>query len=77
MWTSLATYLAALPDHYDAHDAYHHAEDAMDGAWELTRQELRRSLPGVLNPVQLRLLPGFVRLLYNAKSPVKIRVFIN
>lgn len=77
VWTTLAKYLAALPDVYDARDAYRHADQATDAAWEMTRLDLQRTLPAILNPVQLQLLPSIVRLLYNAKTPVRIRIFIN
>ena len=76
IWTSLARYLAALPDAYDSRAAYRHAEDAIDAAWELTRTDLRRVLPTILNPVQLELLPSIVKTVYNAKQPMHIRIFI-
>ena len=76
VWTGLAIYLADLPDRYDAAVAYKRAEEATDGAWELTRLDLRRALPGILSTVQLQLLPSLVRTVYLAKEPLHIRVFI-
>jgi hypothetical protein len=76
VWTSLATYLADLPDRYDAHDAYKRAEDTIDGAWELTRLDIQRTLTTILNPVQLQLVPPVVRTLVTSQQPVHIRVFI-
>ncbi len=76
VWTAVANYLAGLPDRYDPHDAYKHAEDAIDGAWEMTRVDLKQTLPTILNPIQLQLLPGVVKSLVNSTGPVRIRVFI-
>jgi hypothetical protein len=76
VWTTLATYLAALPDRYDAHDAYKHADDAINGAWELTRLDLKQNLPAILNPVQLQLVPSVVKTLVNSTGPLRIRIFI-
>jgi hypothetical protein len=75
-WTSLATYLAALPDRYDAHDAYKRAEDTIDAAWELTRRDVQRTRTTILNPVQLQLVPPVVRTLVTSQQPVHIRVVI-
>lgn len=77
LWTSLANYLAELPDQYDAHQAYKRAEDAIDGAWELTRLDLQSTLPSILNAVQMQLVPPVVKTLVNSKQPVHIRIFIN
>jgi hypothetical protein len=76
VWTAVANYLAELPDRYDSHGAYRRAEDAIDGAWEMTRVDLKQNLPAILNPVQLQLLPGVVKSLVNSTGPVRIRVFI-
>ncbi len=76
VWNTLATYLANLPDQYDAHEAYRRAEEGIDGAWELTRVDLQRHLPEILNPVQLQLIPSVVKTLINSQGPVRIRLFI-
>jgi hypothetical protein len=76
VWNTLATYLANLPDQYNAHEAYKRAEDGIDGAWELTRVDLKRTLPTILNPVQLQLIPGVVKSLVDSQGPVRIRLFI-
>ena len=76
VWNTLATYLANLPDQYDAREAYRRAESGIDGAWELTRVDLQRTLPEILNPVQLQLIPSVVRSLVNSTGPVRIRLFI-
>jgi len=76
VWNTLATYLANLPDQYNAHEAYRRAEEGIDGAWELTRVDLQRHLPEILNPVQLQLIPSVVKTLINSQGPVRIRLFI-
>ncbi len=76
VWTSLANHLANLPDSYDPHDAYTRASGTIDGAWELTRDVLKRSLPGILNPVQIQLLPSVVKTLLDSTGPLRIRIFI-
>jgi hypothetical protein len=76
VWTTLSTYLAGLPDRYEPHDAYKRAEDAIDGAWELTRLDLKQNLPAILNPVQMQLIPSVIRTLVNSTGPVRIRLFI-
>lgn len=76
VWTSLAAYLADLPDRYDVHAAYTRASDGIDGAWELTRADLKKTLPGILNPVQLQLAPPIVKTLMDSNGPLHIRVFI-
>ncbi|MHB1861876.1 MAG: TonB-dependent receptor [Gemmatimonadaceae bacterium] len=76
LWTDLAQYLADLPDHYDAAQALKRASDATDAAWEITRLDVQKTFKGVLSPVQLQLLPGIASMLYNAKEPLHIRMFI-
>lgn len=76
LWTNLSTYLAGLPDRYDSHAAYKRAEDAIDSAWEMTRMDLKKNLPAILNEVQVPLLPSVVKTLVNSTGPLRIRVFI-
>ncbi len=76
LWTDLANYLAQLPDEYDAAAALKRSSKATDDAWELTRQDVKKELPTVLTPVQLQILPGIVKTLYESKEPLHIRMFI-
>jgi hypothetical protein len=76
VWTSIATYLANLPDSYDSREAYSKASASIDSAWELTRADLQASLPRILNPVQMQLLPPIFRNLIDSKGPLHIRIFI-
>jgi hypothetical protein len=75
LWTDLVTYLDALGPGYDTKAVLKRQEDATDAAWELSRQEAHKSLPTVLSPIQLKLLPWPAGMLYEAKAPVHIRVF--
>jgi hypothetical protein len=77
LWTTLATSLTNLPDSYNPHDAYTKASDTIDGAWEMTRDDLQKSLPGILNQVQMQLLPPLIRNIIDSKGPLHIRVYIN
>jgi hypothetical protein len=42
----------------------------------MTRVDLKRTLPTILNPVQLQLIPGVVKSLVDSQGPVRIRLFI-
>ncbi|HVZ78443.1 MAG TPA: carboxypeptidase-like regulatory domain-containing protein [Gemmatimonadaceae bacterium] len=75
LWTALADYMASLPDDYDAAAALKRSEDATDAGWELSRQDLQKTLRAILTPVQLAILPFPAKLLYDAKEPVHIRMF--
>ena len=57
-WTELSSWLAALPDHFDANAAMQRQEATIDAVWEMVRVEVQAKLPGVLSPVQLQMLPG-------------------
>lgn len=77
MWTSLAEYLANLGDNFDAADALKRQEQVIDDVWEMSRQDVQRTLPAILSPVQLELLPWPASLLYTSKEKVKIRIFMS
>ena len=42
----------------------------------MTRLDLKQTLPAILNPVQLQLVPNVIRTLVNSTGPVRIRIFI-
>lgn len=77
LWISLADYLAALPDQFDTKEALRQQEAAVDSAWEYTRLDVKRTLPPVLSPVQLRILPWPAKMLYESKGKVMIRIFVS
>jgi hypothetical protein len=71
----VSEYLAALPDNFDSKEALRRQEDAVDAAWEHTRVDVQRTLPEILSPVQMRLLPQLIDYLMKAKGKVEIRMF--
>jgi hypothetical protein len=75
IWTSVAQYLSALPDNFDAGEAFRRTDGATDDAWEITRLAVQRDYKEILTPNQLLLLPLFSRQLYNARDPVHFRFF--
>ncbi|MEO7043217.1 MAG: hypothetical protein ABI035_13220, partial [Gemmatimonadaceae bacterium] len=72
---TLSEYLSALPDDFDSADALQHQENAVESAWELTRNDLNKTLPNILNPIQLKLLPGFWGFLMRSKGKTAIRYY--
>lgn len=75
LWTDLATYLAAQPDHYDAQAVFKRQETAIDKGWEITWNE-RTTIKSILSPIQLRMVPQFVTMLINSEKVPKMRVYI-
>lgn len=76
IWSDLSAYLASLPDHYSTADALTRQEASIDAAWELTKVDVQRTLPRVLSPIQMRLLPGEAAYLMRTKGKVGIRLFL-
>jgi hypothetical protein len=70
-WTALAKEFAALPDDFDARRTLEHQEAVIDSVYDLVRVEVRRVLPSVLTPVQLRLLPPLTRYLLEHEGPLR------
>lgn len=75
IWTPVTVYLAGLGANFSAKDAAERQEQATDSVWEYTRLDLQRTLPAILSPIQLTLLPGNTRYLYTSKKRVRIRMF--
>jgi hypothetical protein len=75
VWTALSEYLASLGDDYDPTEALKKQEAAVDEGWEISRLDVQRTLPKILSPIQLKLLPGIPALLYKAKEKIQIRMF--
>lgn len=73
IWSALATYLAGLGEDYDSNIALSRAESATSEVWELSRLDIQRTLPGILNPIQLRLMP--VAGLFRARTPILGRTY--
>jgi hypothetical protein len=75
LWKPFADYLANLPDQFDVTEVVKRQEELTDAAWEITRLEVQRTLPKILTKIQLSLLPGTARALYNATKPVHMRTY--
>ncbi len=76
VWTALSEYLASLPDQYSPAEALNRQEAAVSAGWELTKVDVQRTLPTILSPIQLRLLPGVAAYLMRTKGKVGIRLFL-
>lgn len=68
---SLANYLAGMGDEYAAREALRRQNQALDQVWELGHVDVRRTLPSILNTLQLRLLPYPASMLYAMDPNVK------
>ena len=76
VWQSLGQYLYALPDNFDPADALKRQESDVQAAWDLARDDVKKTLPQILSPIQMKLLPWIPALLIKATGPVKIRMFM-
>ena len=76
VWTALSEYLAGLGDDYNPADALKKQEAAVDQGWEVSRLDVQRTLPRILSPIQLKLLPWESAMLFKAKEQVHIRIFM-
>ena len=75
-WGRFASKLAATGDDYDLAALVKQQVAATDEAWEIARVEAQTTLPKILTPTQLKILPGNSSTMYNAKEPIKgIRYF--
>ncbi len=75
VWTDLTTWMAGLPDRFDAKAVLQRQEATIDAVWEMGRMELQTQLPKVLSPVQLQILPGWSKSFYTSKSMKGTRFF--
>lgn len=71
LWTDFATYMADLPDQYDAEEAYRRQEVTTDAAWRLAWEDVRATLPVILSPIQLKLLPSWAKTFLHMDKPPK------
>ncbi len=76
LWNSLGEEFAALGDEYNSAEALKRQEAAVDEGWEISRLDVQQTLPRILSPIQIRLLPWEAALLFKAKQKVQIRVFM-
>jgi hypothetical protein len=68
LWTDLARYVSSLDNSFDSAEAFRRQEDTLDRGWEIAWNAVR-GMNGILNPVQLRLLPLWAGMLHRAPTP--------
>jgi hypothetical protein len=69
-WGTWAEVLASAPDRYNVSELVDRQHRLIDEAWEIARQEAHTTLPKILSPVQLKLLPGNAAFIYRADKPI-------
>jgi len=74
-WRVLASYLAALPPHYDTNAASDKVDKTIGDVWEIARQDVHSTLPKVLDAVQLSTLSGWAGQLWRAGTPIRARIY--
>lgn len=75
VWTSLAEDLAGLPDDFSPAEALKRQEAGVDAGWEIAKVDVQRNLPKILNPIQLKMLPGISALLMKTTGKVQLRMY--
>ncbi|HEV8498617.1 MAG TPA: hypothetical protein VGQ56_17195, partial [Gemmatimonadaceae bacterium] len=76
-WGRFAAQLAAIPDTYDVKELTKAQTDATNMAWDIARDEAQTTMTKVLTPVQLKILPGNSRFLYESKDPIRMVRFFS
>ena len=75
-WGRFAARIAATPDGYDVKELVNEQAAVTDEAWDIARDEAQRKLPEILSPVQLKILPGNSKFVFESKQPIRgIRFF--
>ena len=74
MWSSLAAYLAALPDRYDVDEVSRRTDQTIDDIWEITRLDVQKNLEAILAPAQTAMLTGWSGRLFRAQDRLHIRL---
>ena len=74
MWSSLASYLAGLPDRYDVDAVSRRTDLTIDDVWEITRLDVQKDLDAILAPAQTAMLTGWSGMLFRAHDRVHIRL---
>src|SRR5262245_25384732 len=70
-WGAFAGRLAGTPDQYVLKELVQAQTDVTDAAWDIARTEAQTTLPKVLTPVQLKILPGNSRFIFESKEPIR------
>lgn len=75
-WGRFAAHISAMPDAYDVKNVTKEQVDVTNAAWDIAREEAQTTLPKVLTPVQLKILPGNSRFIFESKEPIRgVRFF--
>jgi hypothetical protein len=75
-WGRFAAHLAAVPDTYDVSELTKQQVDATNVAWDIAREDAQSTLAKVLTPVQLKILPGNSKFVFESKDPIRnVRFF--
>jgi hypothetical protein len=75
-WGRFAAHLASTPGTYDTKALAKEQSDVTDEAWDIARDDAQATLPKILTPVQLKILPGNSRFIYESKQPIRgVRFF--
>jgi hypothetical protein len=69
-WGAWAGKLAGVPDNFNVFDLKKQDSLMVNAAWELARLEAKATLPRILSPVQLKLLPSYARTFVESKEPI-------
>jgi len=70
-WGRFAEHLASIPDSYDTKALAKEQTEATDEAWDIAREDAQTTLPKILTPTQLTILPGNSRFIYESKEPIR------
>lgn len=68
-----ASWMAGLPDNYDASAALVRQGELLDELVNVGREAVQADLPGILNPIQRRLLPWPANLMLRARGRIKAK----
>jgi hypothetical protein len=71
IWVELAHHFASLPDKFDGKQAYALQEATIDRAWDVGRVHTQATLAGILDAMQLKLLPYPASMYFAATKPIK------
>lgn len=71
--SAFSMWLAGLPDRYDAPAALRQQDELLAVILNIGREEVQRTMPGVLNAVQVRLLPWPADIMLRSATPLTIR----
>jgi hypothetical protein len=68
LWAGLADELGSLGDTFNPARAAKRQHETADRVWDLASADVRATLPGILTPIQLQLLPSSAAAFYRRAS---------